>query len=163
MLHKTHTDKTLGYCIVKIPSEFINTSLIWWSQIWKFQFCSSSILSFLSWITQNYRVYANILHIKWLLYYPRCSFSGYGRSTYLYWRSTYQTTALLSELSILWVRAAYNLWLLSYGSKHTLQSLSNMSFVHIFMHNLKTTGRIWMFDCHISNNYFTIRDIPFVV
>ena len=42
--------------------------------------------------------------------------------------STFQTTALSLEMSIFWVRAACKIQSKSYGSKHTSQSLSDMTF-----------------------------------
>ena len=61
--------------------------------------------------------------------------------------STYQTTALLLEMSIFWVRVACEIKLVSYGSKHASQSLSDMPFVHTSTHtsNVITNGRIWTF------------------
>ena len=53
-----------------------------------------------------------------------------------------QMTALLSDICHFWVRAECKLKLASYGSIHTLQSLSYPYFVHIYTYNLKTTGRI---------------------
>ena len=44
-------------------------------------------------------------------------------------RSTYQTTVLLSKMSIFCVRAGWGILLVSYASQHTLQSLSNKPFV----------------------------------
>ena len=37
---------------------------------------------------------------------------------HVYGRSTYQTTALVSEMFIFWVRAAYEIQLAIYGFKH---------------------------------------------
>ena len=63
----------------------------------------------------------------------------------VYGRCTYQTTALPLEMSIFWVRAACEIWLVSCDSKHASQSLpADNPFVCIYIHNLKTTGRIWM-------------------
>ena len=45
--------------------------------------------------------------------------------------STYPTTVLLPEMSIFCVRAGCEIWLTSYASKHTSESLSDKSFVHI--------------------------------
>ena len=70
-------------------------------------------------------------------------------------------TALLSEISIFWVRAVYEIRLASYGSKHALQPRSDTPFVHTYAHNLKTTGCIWML--YISNDCHTIRHIQFLV
>ena len=44
-------------------------------------------------------------------------------------RSTYQMTALLLKMSNFWVTVAHELWLASYGFKHTLQSLCDKPFV----------------------------------
>ena len=49
-------------------------------------------------------------------------------------------TALLSEMSIFYVRAGCEIQLASYGSKHALQTLSGNPFVCTYKHNLKTTG-----------------------
>ena len=51
-------------------------------------------------------------------------------------RSTYRLTALLFEMSIMWVRAGYEIWMASNASKHTLQSFSyNRSWVYsLFRH-----------------------------
>ena len=45
---------------------------------------------------------------------------------------TYQTTALLSEMSIFWVRHANKIGLASYGSKHASRCLSDRPFVHTY-------------------------------
>ena len=74
----------------------------------------------------------------------------------VYGHSTYQTTVLLSEMSIFWVRAVCEIRLVRYGSKHALQSLSDMLFACTFMHNLKTTGRIGTF--YISNDCSSIEE-----
>ena len=76
----------------------------------------------------------------------------------VYGHSRYQTTALLSEMSIFWVRAPCEIWLASYGSKCTSLSLSKMPFMRTSMQNLKTTSHMWMF-C-LSNDCSTIEDIP---
>ena len=44
------------------------------------------------------------------------------------WHSTYWITALLSEVSIPWVRAVGEIWLASYRFKHALQPLSKLTF-----------------------------------
>ena len=44
-------------------------------------------------------------------------------------RSTYRTTALLSEMSIFCVRAGCKIQMMSYGSKNNSQSLSDEPFV----------------------------------
>ena len=49
---------------------------------------------------------------------------------------------LLSEMSIFWTRAACELWLANNGSKHALQSLFNMPFMHTYTHHMKTTVHI---------------------
>ena len=43
-------------------------------------------------------------------------------------------------MSIFSVRDGRKIQLVSYGSKHSLQYLSDKLFVHLYMHNLKTTG-----------------------
>ena len=43
--------------------------------------------------------------------------------------STYQMTALLSEISVLWVRAVSEIQLASYGSKHASQPLSDTTYI----------------------------------
>ena len=60
--------------------------------------------------------------------------------------STHRTTALLSEMTIFWVRAACEIQLVSYGSKHASQSLSDTPFVRISTSTCKskTTSHIWM-------------------
>ena len=58
----------------------------------------------------------------------------------IYGRCKYWTTALLLKISIFCVKAGFEIWLPSYGSKHSSQFLSNKPFVHPYMHNLKTTG-----------------------
>ena len=64
----------------------------------------------------------------------------------LYKRCTYWMTALLSGVPIFCVRAGCEIGLVSYGSKHSLQFLSDQWFVHPYTHNLKTTGYIWTFS-----------------
>ena len=44
---------------------------------------------------------------------------------------------------------------------HASQSVSDKQFDRTYMHNLKTTGHIWMF--YILNNRSAIRDIACVV
>ena len=51
--------------------------------------------------------------------------------------STYQTTVLLLEMSIFLVTAACVVWLVDYGTKHALQSLSDTPFLHTYKHNVK--------------------------
>ena len=46
--------------------------------------------------------------------------------------STYRMTAILSEMSIFCVRAEFEKQKASYASKHTLQSLSDKPFFHIY-------------------------------
>ena len=75
--------------------------------------------------------------------------------------STYQMTALLSEMSIFCVRAGYEIQFASYASKHAMQCLSDKPAVRTYMDNLKTTGHILTF-C-ISNDCCTIGDIPCVI
>ena len=70
-------------------------------------------------------------------------------------------TPLLSEMFLFWVRAACELRLATYGSKHPLQSLSDMSccaYLHVQLKNY----RLYMDILHI-NNWSTIGDIPFLV
>ena len=55
----------------------------------------------------------------------------------VYGRFTYRTIALLSETSILVVRAVCEIRSASYGSKHALQPLSNMTFCE-YLHALVT-------------------------
>ena len=55
----------------------------------------------------------------------------------VYGCSTYWTTALQLEMSIFCVRTECEIWLVSYGSKHALQSVSDKPFVCTYMHNLK--------------------------
>ena len=75
--------------------------------------------------------------------------------------STYWKTALLSEMSILCVRAGCEKRMVSYASKHASQSLSNKPFVHRGMHNLNTSAHMWTFN--ISNDCYAIRHILCVV
>ena len=79
--------------------------------------------------------------------------------------STYRMTTLLVEMSIFRVIIKCEIQLVSYGSKHASQSLSNKPFVHTHMYNFQTTGHtcIWTITCSISNHCSTIRDIPCVV
>ena len=55
----------------------------------------------------------------------------------VYGRSTYWMTALLLKMCISCVRAGCKIWLVNYGSKNALQSLSDNPFVHTYTHNLK--------------------------
>ena len=52
--------------------------------------------------------------------------------------STYETTALLPELSTFCVRAAYKILLASFSSKHASQCLCDMPVVFTYTHNSKT-------------------------
>ena len=63
-------------------------------------------------------------------------------------------------MSISWVRASCKIWLVSYDSKHTLQSLSHTPFMCTLTHDLKTTDCIW--TLYILNDCFTVRDITCV-
>ena len=55
--------------------------------------------------------------------------------------STYQTTALLSEMLIFYVEDGFDIQLASYGSKHSSHSLSDKPlFVRVYTHSLKTIG-----------------------
>ena len=128
------------------------------------------------------RSYKIILPIKQLLYYRRYLFSGlelyvrYDRRVMIqaciaitfwydilcilslvtwklqvrYGHSTYWMTALLS---IICVRAVCETWMMSYGSRHASQSLSDKPFVRTCKHHLKTSNHIWKFvtskDCYI--------------
>ena len=119
--------------------------------------------------------YMQNLHTKQLLYYQRCSFLKLQyvwpqtRITVCFWTPfcaylhaeletyrSYQTTALLLKMPIFCLRAACEIWLASYGSKHTLQPLSNTPIVRTYRHNLKTTSCIQTF--YISNNCSTTQD-----
>ena len=64
-----------------------------------------------------------------------CNLLTTGRT----WNSTYWMTALLSEMSIFWVRVACEIQLANYmyGSNHTSQFLSDRPFACTYMHNLK--------------------------
>ena len=53
------------------------------------------------------------------------------------------------------------MWLVSYGFKFASQPLSNVTFVHTYARNLKTTYR--SYTVSILNNYSAIRDIPCMV
>ena len=77
----------------------------------------------------------------------------------VYKHSTYWMTALLSEMTIFWVRAGCGIRLVSYGLKHVLQSLFNVTFC-THLHNLKTT-HVWTF--RILKNSSTPWEIPCVV
>ena len=71
--------------------------------------------------TTLYRLYMDVLHIEWLVYYRRCLF---------------------------FVRAGCEWQMARYGSKHTSQSLSNKPFVHTYTQNLKTSGHtVYMYGC----------------
>ena len=63
----------------------------------------------------------------------------------VYEHFTYQTTALLSEMSIFWVRAPCEIQLASYDSKHASQSAFDMPFActYMYMHNLKLQVVYW--------------------
>ena len=76
---------------------------------------------------------------------------------------TYQKTALLSVMFIFSARARCKIRIVSYGSKHALQSLSDEPFVGPYTQNLKTSGHIWTLS--ISNNcyMYNVRDILYVV
>ena len=73
-----------------------------------------------------------------------CAYSVLTRITQklqvVHGHSTHWPTDLLSEMSIFWVRAACEIPLVCYGSKHPMQPLFNASFVHTLKHNFKTTG-----------------------
>ena len=47
----------------------------------------------------------------------------------VYERSTYQTTVLLSEMAIFYIRAGCKIQMVGYGSEYASQCLSNKSFV----------------------------------
>ena len=67
----------------------------------------------------------------------------------VYEHSTYQMTVLLSEMSISWVRSAFEMWLVRYGSKHS-SSLFPIHHLWALMRNLKTTGCIPTGCLHIK-------------
>ena len=67
---------------------------------------------------------------------------------------------LLSEISILLVRAICEIWSSSYESLHTSQPHSNTTFVHTYTCNWKTTRRMQTF--YIPNDCSTIRDVYFM-
>ena len=75
-------------------------------------------------------------------------------------RFTYQTIALLLEISIILVRAVCEIQSASYGFKHASKQLCGMSFVRTYTLNLKTTGCMWTF--YILNDCSTIADIYFL-
>ena len=92
------------------------------SELWPQTYIAASFWHTILWV---------LTHITWKLQgVQRCS--------------THWTTALLSKMFTVWVKAGCEIWLASYGSKHVLQSLSSTPFVHPSMHNLKTTGRTCM-------------------
>ena len=65
--------------------------------------------------------------------------------------AVYRMTALLSEVSIFYVRAGCEVWFRSYGSKYTSQSRFDKPFVHTYMQNLKSTGHtLYMDGLHIE-------------
>ena len=68
---------------------------------------------------------------------------------------TYQTTALLLEMSIFYVRAGCEIQMAIYAFKHASESLSYKPFVRTYTLNLKITGPIRMF-C-ISNDSSAIQ------
>ena len=83
-------------------------------------------------------------------------------------RSTYRMTALLSDMSTLCVRAGCKIRMVSYASKHALQSLSDKPFLRIQCtctctqtHNLKTSCHLWTFTK--LNDSYIIEDILRVV
>ena len=53
-------------------------------------------------------------------------------------RSTFRMTALLSEMSIICVRAGYEVRMASYASKHASQSLSDKPFFYVYKVYLDT-------------------------
>ena len=63
----------------------------------------------------------------------------------------------IEDISIFWVRTVCEIRQASYESKHALQPLSDMTFVHTYTHNSKTTGRIQTF-C-VSNECSTMGDV----
>ena len=79
----------------------------------------------------------------------------------VYGRSTYRTTPLLSEMSILCVRAGCEMRLASYVSKHASQYLSDKPLVRTSTQLENYTGRMWTFS--ISNDCSTIGHIPCVI
>ena len=60
------------------------------------------------------------------------------------------TTALLSEMSLSWVRASCEICLVSCGFKHASQSLSDTPLVRAYKHNLKTTGWYGPWACRMT-------------
>ena len=65
-------------------------------------------------------------------------------------------------MSIFLVRAVFEAQLMSYGLKHACNSLSKITFVRTYTHNLKTTGcirtfYIWNVCSTIEDAYFWVR------
>ena len=82
----------------------------------------------------------------------------------VYRRCTYQTTALLSEMSIFCVSAGCEIWMANCASKHESQSLSDKPCVCIQLYldtYMKTSDHTWTFS--ISNDCYIIGDILCVV
>ena len=72
-----------------------------------------------------------------------CKHTHNSKTTHPLWPFyIYQMTEIISEMSIFLIRAACEIQWLSYGFKHTSQSLSPTPFVRTYMHNLRTTGCI---------------------
>ena len=86
-----------------------------------------TILCVLTCITSKYRSFTVFVHIKWLLIYQ----------------------------FIFWVRVACKIWLVSYSSKHALQSLFNMPFVHTGI-----TWNVWVVYRHSTYMYWTTGVLP---
>ena len=64
---------------------------------------------------------------------------------FVYGCSTYEMTALLSEMSIFYARAGCEIRLVSYGSKHASQSPSDKSFVYILTVVPLLNARVFIF------------------
>ena len=68
-----------------------------------------------------------------------------------YGHSTYQNTALLSEIFVVWVRAVCEVQLVSYGSIHTPQPLSDTTFcVYMYLHSQLENYRLYIDVVHIE-------------
>ena len=100
---------------------------VYLSFLLSFFFPSFFLFSFLSFLLSFFLLSPS--HITWKLYGVHEGFS-------------YQTTAFLLEMFLFWFRTVCELWLVSYGPKFALWSLSNALFSCIFQVQLKNYGHL---------------------
>ena len=131
------------------PHTYLKNSMVYTNNLhtkWLLYYQRFSFSGFELHARQDWQVMAPNTHHSLFRYAILCILTCITKklqAIYMYGRSAYWMTVLLSKMSIFCIRAASEIWLASYGSKHTSQSLFNMPFVHTYMHNLKTTGCIW--------------------